>query len=164
MVLAIDCQQSAISRTQERLDTQELRPRVVLVTGDHADLLTLTPQHWHGRVGAVMVNLGYLPGGDRARVTLPATTCRGLTAASALLRPGGVLSVLAYRGHQGGPDEAAAVEDWMARAQRYGAVEWSVHHSGNPSGPVLHCLRVTESTPTATTLMTTIQEESRWPS
>ena len=44
---------------------------------------------------------------------LPATTVAGLEAALGLLSPGGVVTVVVYPGHEGGAEEAEAVEEWV---------------------------------------------------
>jgi hypothetical protein len=68
----------------------------------------------HGEVTAVMFNLGYLPGGDKERVTQPATTRSALAAAADLLRSGGRITVVLYVGHPGGEREAQVVRQWAA--------------------------------------------------
>lgn len=74
------------------------------------------PAEVHGRLGAVMFNLGYLPaaGADPALITLPDSTIPALEAAVRLLRPRGILTAVLYPGHPGGETEAAAVEAWAA--------------------------------------------------
>ncbi|MBB4088840.1 threonine dehydrogenase-like Zn-dependent dehydrogenase [Salinibacter ruber] len=85
-----------------------------------------------GRVGAIMFNLGYLPGGDHSVVTRPETTRQALDAGTEALRPGGVITVVAYTGHEGGDEEADAVEAWASalpqaqfRALSYRFPNWS---------------------------------------
>jgi hypothetical protein len=63
-----------------------------------------------GSVSAVMFNLGYLPRGDHAIITQSDSTVPAIAAAVKALRDGGVMTVLCYRGHAGGPEEYAAVE------------------------------------------------------
>ena len=60
----------------------------------------------------VMFNLGYLPRGDKACTTAAHTTLRALEAALAGLKPGGIITVMAYTGHDGGMQEAMAVRQW----------------------------------------------------
>jgi hypothetical protein len=72
------------------------------------------PEACHGRVGAIMFNLGYLPGSDHSTITVPETTLPALNAAVDLLRPGGLTTIVLYTGHEGGDREAAAVEQWAA--------------------------------------------------
>jgi hypothetical protein len=93
------------------------------------------PAGWLGAVGAVMFNLGYLPGGNKTITTQAATTLRALSQARGLLRPGGMLSVLVYRGHAGGDDESSAIDQWLDKLPNRFARE--THES---PGPVLHII------------------------
>jgi hypothetical protein len=87
----------------------------VLVERDHAELAGAVPEDYHGRVGAVMFNLGYLPGGDKSLTTRRASTVQAVRAALDLLRAGGVMTVIAYTGHPGGAREADAVADALSQ-------------------------------------------------
>ena len=62
-------------------------------------------------VGVVAFNLGYLPGrsSDKAIMTRRESTVAACTAALRVLRPGGVLTVVGYTGHEGGWEEVEAV-------------------------------------------------------
>jgi hypothetical protein len=72
------------------------------------------PEQVVGHIDAAMFNLGYLPGSDKSVITAPDTTLRGLEHALRCLRPGGVLTVVKYVGHEGGQSEAEAVDAWAA--------------------------------------------------
>ena len=49
----------------------------------------------------VCFNLGFLPGGDREIITRPGTSVAAVQAALDIVRPDGLVSVLAYTGHPG---------------------------------------------------------------
>ncbi len=83
-----------------------------------------------------MFNLGYLPHGDKTRTTTSATTLPALAQARAVLAPGGIITVLAYRGHPGGQEEAQDVERQLQRLAGEG-LQLSVIPS---PGPVLFVL------------------------
>ena len=53
----------------------------------------------------IMFNLGYLPGGDKALTTTAEETVRAVRAALTLLRPGGLISLTMYPGHEEGRRE-----------------------------------------------------------
>lgn len=112
-VIAMDIQEDALAATRIRLAEKRLVARVELVLGDHTQQLEDLARTRPGSAAAVLFNLGYLPGGAKSIVTTPANTGRALESARSLLRLGGLLCVTAYRGHPGGPEEAAAVEAWM---------------------------------------------------
>ncbi len=86
---------------------------MTLLLHDHARIDELLPAGDRGRIAAVMFNLGYLPGSDHQLVTQSSSTLRALTIAWDWLRPGGILSVIAYPGHPGGLEETLAVCDWF---------------------------------------------------
>ena len=112
-VYAFDVQRLALEATAKRLKKAELFERCSLFEQGHEEMCQVVPNG----VGAVMFNLGYLPYANREVVTNEETTLRALEGAVGLLRRGGVLTVICYRGHAGGMEEAAAVLAW-ARQQR----------------------------------------------
>ena len=65
------------------------------------------------QIAAACFNLGYLPGSNKSLITKPATTRVALGAALELLRPGGVVTIVAYPGHEGGGKERDAVRKWV---------------------------------------------------
>jgi len=110
-VVAIDVQASAIESARARVAAAGLAGRVDFFHECHAQLATRVERE----AGAVMFNLGYLPGADHAVMTRPEETLVAIEAARGLLRPGGVLTIVCYPGHAGGDREAAAVVEWAAR-------------------------------------------------
>lgn len=60
-----------------------------------------------------MFNLGFLPGANKVHTTTVDGTIAALEAAAGMLAVGGVLSVVAYPGHDPGLIEAEAVARWM---------------------------------------------------
>lgn len=111
-VVAFDLQEVALRRTADRLRELGLR-NVELMRVDHAELGDRLLPEMCGRLGAVMFNLGYLPGGDHGVTTRPSSTIPALRDALERLRRGGVVTVLAYPGHGGGAEETAAVEAFL---------------------------------------------------
>jgi SAM-dependent methyltransferase len=128
-VFAIDIQERALEETRRRLleagGANELDDSVTLLHGGHEGMCGLLPPEARGRLAAVMFNLGYLPGGDKSRVTQPDSTLRALDAAAAWMMPGGLMTVVVYPGHAGGDEEADAAEGWMAGISAGG---WQVQH------------------------------------
>ena len=108
-VFAFDVQAAALEATRARLEKHGAIDRVELKLACHSTLHAALPSEARGRLGAVMANLGYLPGGEEEIVTTADGTLKMLRAAADNLRPGGVLSVIAYPGHPGGEIESAAV-------------------------------------------------------
>lgn len=107
-VYGFDVQADAIDHARPILGAAN----VTLLLANHAEMTALLPDV-RGKVGAVMFNLGYLPGADKAVTTQAESTVRAADSALSLLRPGGVLTALAYRGHPGGREEADAVRAFL---------------------------------------------------
>jgi predicted methyltransferase len=105
-VLAFDIQQAALVKTAQRLERALLQERVTLYHADHAVMGERVVEP----VQAVMFNLGYLPGADHRIITQPASTFDAVIQATRLLKPGGLITIVIYPGHSGGPEERVAVE------------------------------------------------------
>lgn len=114
-VHAIDIQSEAIQSTRSKLESKSVA-NVTLHQEDHSKVLT-SLQKSSEVAGAIMFNLGYLPGGDKQRTTSGSTTTAAIAAGVNLLKPDGVMTVIAYRGHAGGQEEARAVEEWSRNNQ-----------------------------------------------
>ncbi len=140
-VIAIDLQPEAIRSTAARVRDLQLADRVSIHQESHAKLgERLTGSE--GTVAAVMFNLGYLPGGDKAVITEPGSTRQALKAAVNLLRPLGVVTVIAYRGHDGGRDEAATVAAVADEHRGLGfEVEMIESDPSNEHSPVMTVIR-----------------------
>jgi predicted methyltransferase len=141
-VIAFDIQRSALDKTRARLDAAGLSPLVELALCSHAEMLSRLPADWPGSVAAVMFNLGYLPGGDKTVVTRAQSTLSALDQALTVLRPGGLLSLLLYRGHCGADAETAAFMQWLqclppghpvVRHESPGPVLFLINRPGPPS-------------------------------
>ncbi|SBW04934.1 putative rRNA methylase YtqB [uncultured delta proteobacterium] len=119
-VWAFDVQEAALAATRKRLEAEnpDLLSRVSLVRAGHETAATALPAGTAGHLWAVTFNLGYLPGSDRRIVTKAATTLEALDFFASALAVGGVISVHAYLGHDGGEDEGGAVE------RRFAALPW----------------------------------------
>ena len=123
------------------------QPGVTLIQDGHENLSQyLSPSCWQDQVSAVMFNLGYLPGSfsdsHQQRLTTRAeTTVTALDqAARTLLRPGGIITILAYPGHNGGAEEVAAVEDWILTISSLSSSLQFVVNRQASRGPILYLL------------------------
>jgi hypothetical protein len=112
-VHAFDIQQAALSSTGRRLQDHQLLDYATLHHRSHADWLLALPAEDLPRVRAVMINLGYLPGGDHSMITTPESTLAALRQVIAHLSGHCLLTIIAYTGHPGGMEEYRAVADWL---------------------------------------------------
>ena len=119
-VFGFDIQQQALANTRQRLADAGLENRVTLIQGGHENMEDLLPCRIHGQISVIMFNLGYLPGGDKNIITRPGTTRAAVEIATRLLAPGGIMTILVYRGHPGGQDEADTVSNALDSMRRKG--------------------------------------------
>jgi len=111
-VYGFDIQQAAIDSTREKFRQAQLSDCLTLIQASHADMSDKIPAHLHGKINAIMFNLGYLPGGDKSVITLPDSTLTALTIAARILASNGIITLLAYPGHRGGDLETDQVKNW----------------------------------------------------
>ena len=113
-VFAFDIQAEAIASTRERLSAHDSLAACTLIHDSHHHLASHLPPEAHGQLAAVMFNLGWLPGHDKTCITHTETTLAAIQTALEWLRPGGLLTIVAYPGHSGGDTEAQAVANWAS--------------------------------------------------
>ena len=140
-VFAFDLQAIALANTSRRLSEAGIS-NVELLNANHDQLAALIPSQLHGQIAAVMFNLGYLPGGDKTVTTQPNSTRLAIEQAAALLSPGGVMTILAYTGHDGGAGEATTVEEVLRQLpiDRF-EIEIIESQPGRTSGPRMFVVR-----------------------
>lgn len=134
-VHAFDIQPEAIASTRNLLEAAGLNGHVTLHLRSHAQLADVLTAEQRGRVGVAIFNLGYLPGGDTAIITQPASTDRALRTAYDNLRPGGRLISVAYTGHPGGPEESDIVRTFADERELCGDAVQRLGLDPNPGRP-----------------------------
>jgi|TARA_B100001094_G_scaffold194330_1_gene188197 predicted methyltransferase len=122
MVYAFDLQKDAIEATAELL-TEKALENVELHQCGHERMNERLPSESMGKFGAVTFNLGYLPGGDKSVITQTKTTRMALRLSLDLLSPGGLLVVVAYRGHSGGSEECNGVVEELSSLKENLSIE-----------------------------------------
>ncbi|MGB2403213.1 MAG: class I SAM-dependent methyltransferase [Akkermansiaceae bacterium] len=120
MVFGFDIQEAALRSTAERLEAAGVnRCCYQLMCESHAEMERYVTKN----AKVAIFNLGYLPGGDKTKITLPASTLAALSAAVNLLSCGGILTVMCYPGHEGGADEVCMVDKFI---DGLASDQWSV--------------------------------------
>ncbi len=119
LVAAFEIQAQGLANTGALLREHGLARRVRLLAVGHehmaAQVELFKEEDKRRQPGAIMFNLGFLPGSDKQIKTRPATTLAALEQAVGLLSAGGIITVHCYNGHAGGQEEGDAVLEW-ARA------------------------------------------------
>lgn len=141
-VYGFDIQDIAIEATHKALSAKSLLQQTELLLQSHDEMLSSIPSSYHGKIRCIMFNLGYLPGGDKHQITLPSSTLEALQQSLQLLAVGGLISICAYRGHDGGEEEEKAVETFCSQLpkQSYNCIK-TEHINEQPNRPVLYCIQ-----------------------
>jgi SAM-dependent methyltransferase len=137
-VFGFDIQQDAIESARSALQEHSFSQCLTLIHASHANMSELIPLAYHCKISSVMFNLGYLPGGDKRIITKSDSTLAALASASQLLSADGIITILAYPGHEGGEMEAEQVLNWcLALDPGQYQVKRFENHPDNPSAPKL---------------------------
>lgn len=136
-VIGFDVQVEALTATRDRVQSQapDAAARLRLVHSGHETMRSHIEDDDLGAVGAIMFNLGYLPGADHSVTTEPGTTRRALNVGLDLLRPAGVITIVAYPGHEGGEEETEAVAEWAASLPEDDFLVLSYQFANQPADP-----------------------------
>lgn len=134
-VLGFDVQSDALEEAHRRLESENAAAPVRLLRAGHETMNEHLDENHGGRVDVVMFNLGYLPGSNHEITTQPGSTRTALGHAVELIRPGGVITIVAYTGHEGGREEAETVARYVSdlNAQRFRSL--SYHFVNQPNDP-----------------------------
>ena len=108
-VYGFDVQASAIEATQKKIENQDQIAPVTLFHKGHEKLGACINED----VDIVVYNLGYLPRHDKTITTMTGTTLESVKQAMSLIKPGGVVSVIAYPGHEEGANELAGLSQLL---------------------------------------------------
>jgi SAM-dependent methyltransferase len=110
-VLGFDVQKAALAGAREILKFVGSFDRVSLIHESHTRLSDFLPAG--STIAGAMFNLGYLPRGNRQIITRPDTTVLALRSVLEHLAERGRVTLLAYRGHEGGIPEYEGVRQFL---------------------------------------------------
>lgn len=108
-VLAMDIQQAAIDKTEALLKKEAIK-NAELILDSHENVSRYVDL---AEVDAFVMNLGYLPGGDKEITTTWPATKRTLNAILANMKSGALISLAIYPGHDAGKVESEGMEEMI---------------------------------------------------
>lgn len=110
---AFDIQDLAIEKAKQHFDSEEpgwQEERVAFIKASHDRFEDFQFDH---PIVLIVYNLGFLPGGDKAKTTMRKTTLDSLASALSLIAKGGLISLTCYPGHEEGAEEEKAVYEFL---------------------------------------------------
>ncbi|MGE4508447.1 MAG: class I SAM-dependent methyltransferase [Eubacteriaceae bacterium] len=117
-VFAFDLQETAINNTRMLLDENGLFDRVKLFQDDHTRFDVYLQEAAVKSLKAIVINLGYLPGGCRQLVTKTESSRKLLEKCLLYLEDQGMITVCLYPGHPEGEKEAKALLEWAGQLKK----------------------------------------------
>lgn len=109
-VYAFDIQEKAVTATREKMTAYGLTDRSECILDSHENI----GNYVSVPISAAVFNLGFLPGANRQITTRPVTTIKALEKLLPLIKPGGLVVVVVYPGHEEGAAEKIALEDYTS--------------------------------------------------
>lgn len=137
-VVGFDIQASALNATRQRLASKG-HHNVSLIEQSHELMDEVVDAQ---SAMAVMFNLGYLPRSDHRIITKAESTRRAIRAGFRVLKAGGVMTILSYRGHEGGPEEFEAVQQLLSQDASDYDLERINSIPAKANSPVLYVITV----------------------
>ena len=128
-VFAFDIQKEAIEHTMQRC---ALFNNIHYILDDHANI-----RKYVNNADIVLFNLGYLPYSDKPIITKSDSTIKAIKEAYDILKTGGYMSIIIYRGHKGGLYEYHAV---MQTISKYNIIESYKAHT-SLTEPVVYIIK-----------------------
>jgi predicted O-methyltransferase YrrM len=107
---AFDVQQEALDNTLALLTENNIDEKSYSLRLDSHENID---QYIKMPITAAMYNLGYLPNGDKALTTRSDSTVASLKKVLPRLKNGGIITIIAYPGHDGG-EEYYAVDNYLS--------------------------------------------------
>ncbi|MCE7791464.1 class I SAM-dependent methyltransferase [Salipaludibacillus sp. CUR1] len=104
-VYSFDVQKNAVAATENRVKAEQADCQVQLIHNGHEKLETYLSDIHRGNIDGAVFNLGYLPGSDKTVVTAPDTTISAVEQLTKHLKPGGIIVLVVYYGHEEGKVE-----------------------------------------------------------
>lgn len=99
-IYAFDIQQTAIDNTMQK--TIEYKSKITYIHDSHINIKNYTKNNF---IDAAVFNLGYLPKSSHLITTQTDTTLKALDIIKDILKTNGIISILAYPGHEEGHNE-----------------------------------------------------------
>lgn len=110
-VFGFDIQESAIQKTKEALEKENLTNFELFQTGHEHMIEEL--KDYQNKISFIVFNLGYLPGGDKKVTTTVETTKKALENAEKLLNQKGKILITVYPGHEEGQRESEFLKKYL---------------------------------------------------
>ncbi len=113
LIIGLDIQIEALTETEQFLQAHLTAEQISHVHLFHQSHVQFPSLAYEKPVALIVYNLGYLPQSDKQITTMTGTTLQSVRVAMELVRPGGLISITCYPGHEEGKIEQEALIQMM---------------------------------------------------
>jgi len=113
-VIAFDIQELAINNTRQLLEKHS-RQNVTLIKDSHANFEQYIDEDKRENLGGAIFNLGYLPRSNKQIITKKESTIAAIQSLLQFIRPGGIIVLVVYHGHDGGELEKEGLLNYVTK-------------------------------------------------
>ncbi|NLY20610.1 MAG: methyltransferase domain-containing protein [Tissierellia bacterium] len=106
---AFDIQERAIEKSRALFESNEVENNYTFILDSHEKICDYVDSN----IDFAIMNLGYLPGGDKSIVTKGNTSVKCIENILKLLKANGILAISSYSGHDSGYEQKQVV-DYLA--------------------------------------------------
>ena len=139
-IFGFDVQEMAIESSKKLFAEKNPNSNYEFFKVGHESMQECIAPELIGKIGCVFFNLGWLPRSDKSVATKSDTTLKALETSVKLIdKNAGYLSVLCYRGHQGGAEEYSAVLDFFQK--NFADKFISITNEANEISPVILAMK-----------------------
>lgn len=132
MVFAFDIQSVALESTKNKISSNKLdNYNIKLINDSHENI----DKYIMGTVDAAMFNLGYLPKGDHSIITKASSTIKSILSILSILKPGGIISIIIYYGHDGGKGEKDEVLNFLQKLSQEDVTVMQCNYTNHDNNP-----------------------------
>lgn len=125
-VYAFDVQKEAITNTKKILQENNLSSSVKVILDSHENILEYVKE----KIDCCVFNLGYLPSSNKEIKTNYVSTIKALEKSMSILKKGGIISICAYVGHEGGQKEYEEIIKYLSTKSKKEFNIIEIHHLG----------------------------------
>lgn len=143
-IFGFDVQQMALDSSKKLFTEKNPNCNFEFFKVGHEDMEKCLSTALIGKIGCVFFNLGWLPRSDKSIATKPNTTLTALESSIKMIdKENGYISVLCYRGHEGGTEEYSAVLNFFMK--NFGDNFVSISDESNNISPVILAVKFTKN-------------------
>ncbi|MDO5724690.1 MAG: class I SAM-dependent methyltransferase [Tissierellia bacterium] len=124
-----DIQNEAIEKSRKLLESSKSKPKIILINECHSKVRDIITEN----IDFAIMNLGFMPGGDKTIITKPKTTIKCIECVLKLMSAGAFFVISSYIGHDGGDIEQKEIDILLKNINQkdFNIIKFTFHNQKN---------------------------------